>query len=184
MSELDDVVPEVVTDAKAAKREADRLRKRANRARERVRKEFKAQTTKAAEEQERMRRLFAATNFWQVQCAALKPEELKALTERSLSLWELHAAMADYLCGTDNTTQEDLLDTIAEVRVEWQHGLAPISFATQVETFWMTEAFQLTCSRNEASATFAKYGMLAGLPDTETTHAFVAKFCPDLKSVR
>src|SRR6266404_2984443 len=85
-----------------------RLRKREVRARE-----AEAKKAKQAEET-----YTSIEQYWQANRSKLTSEERQALEAREAYVLELEEVMREYIAGTDGTTEQDLADTIEEVKAD------------------------------------------------------------------
>jgi hypothetical protein len=171
--DLNDVIPEVGNkDPKKIKeREQARLRKQKQRQKE---KQEKEQAKEAAD----LSNYKTAVEFWAAQQAKLPPKELEKMLARHDDLLLLVDCMRDYVQHTlqeTGTTQQDLDDTIEEVREEMKKGEVLVEI-TLIERFWLDKPFfDAVLSQGGPTATFAGYGFLEALP-AHSIHDFQQKF--------
>jgi len=162
--ELDNAPAESLTPDQQKKR-ADRERKRAER---------KAAKDKAAQAEAAQRAEEAsetAEEFWQTQRAKLTQAERMKLEILDVEMREWSAVLQDYINGTDQTTEQDLADTVADVAtlVE-EHGECDTGFL-YVPKFWQDKGiFNAVIQRAQTIKKFRadeiaiRYGLLSTLP--------------------
>src|SRR5215469_12181561 len=127
--ELDNAPAESLTPDQQKKR-ADRERKRA----ERKAAKDKAAQAEAAQRAEETSE--TAEEFWQTQRAKLTQAERMKLESLDVEIREWSAVLQDYINGTDQTTEQDLADTVADVKALIQeHGECDTGFLC-VDRFW------------------------------------------------
>jgi len=104
--------------------------------------------------------------YWAAQRNALSSDELAQLTERHNFMLEIVDAMRDYLAGTNGTTEKERDEFVEEVKQEVKKkGMATMEI-TLIARFWENVDFmKQVVERGGPTATFAKYGLLTGIPD-------------------
>jgi len=144
--------------------------------------------------------------WWAAQRTTLDPETRAKLEKVHEEMLEWAAVMDEYVAdGLRRTTQQDLEDTIVDIRaLVAEHGLCDTGFVV-VPKSWADVVYQAAINRAQrvpqfrADEVFVKYGYYAALP-THVFEPFRAKFmtrkvelfrptyipqvCPDCAKVR
>jgi len=165
----EDSTPDAELSREQLQRKKLRDRKRRQREKEAQQKAVQAEAEKVTD----------VHSFWELQRrkAGITPDQLHQMIERQNEILDLAEVMREYLNGTDGTTPQDLEDTIDEVAEEVKaHGTAGTEII--LTDFWKPERkafFDLLVSRGDATANFARTGVLSGLPSS-VVHEFQQKF--------
>lgn len=168
-SAVEDALPFEKLNPEQQKRRLVRERKRKQRGGEKQERE-------AAKEAADLSSYKTAMEFWAAQQAKLPPKELEKMLARHDDLLLLADCMREYVqYGLGSTAQQDLDDTIEEVKQELKHGEVMIEI-TLIEKFWTNKPFfDEVVSRGGPTATFARYGLLEALP-AHSIHDFQQEF--------
>jgi len=173
---LEDQIPlEQMTPDQIRRKDA-RDRKRAARAEE-IRKAQEAAARKKEEADAQTLR-----QWWEVNRKKLTVEERERLVLVHGEMLGWVAVMDDYVNGIDGTTEQDLQDTIADIRaLVAEHGLCDTGFLV-VSKFWADKPlFEAVINRARnvpqfrADEVFARYGCYTALP-SHIFEPFRAKF--------
>lgn len=120
--------------------------------------------------------------FWEAQRTSLQTDELAKMLERQETVFDTLHWMEEWINGTYNVSPHDGLhyvgldegisDLLEDVG---KHGLVTMEI-TLIDRFWEdTQFFQRVVGRGEPTATFAKYGVLVGVPERRY-YQFAQKF--------
>jgi hypothetical protein len=170
-----DAAPTESLSLEEQKKRADRERKRAER---KAAKDAEAKKEAAQRAEEACE---TAEEFWHTQRAKWTQEERAKLEAIHAEMVEWVAVLQDYINGTDQTTEQDLADTVADVKALIQeHGECDTGFLC-VDRFWADPIFKSVISRAKsvpkfrADEIFARFGYFTALPSF-VLEPFRAKF--------
>jgi hypothetical protein len=131
---------------------------------------------KAEAEEQRLANL-TKEEFWNENRKSLSKKERERLEQRTEDILLLSAAMDDYVNGTDQTSQQDLLDTIEEVGEEVEKNGVCNLHTTLVEFWkpWEKNFFEAVVVQAGATETFIRYGYIDAIPG-HVFHRFQQRF--------
>ncbi len=131
---------------------------------------------KAEAEEQRLANL-TKEEFWNENRKSLMKKERDRLEQRTEDILLLAAAMDDYVNGTDQTSQQDLIDTIEEVGEEVEKNGVCNLHTVLVEFWkpWEKNFFEAVVAQAGGTETFIRYGYIDAIPG-HVFHRFQQKF--------
>jgi len=157
----------------------DQIRRKDARDRKRAQRELEKQA-KAKKEAAKQEEAGVTTlqSWWDINRSKLTTEERQKLEVVHQEMAEWCAVMGDYVNGTDGTTEQDLRDTIADIRaLVAEHGLCDTGFLV-VPKFWADKPlFEAVINRARnvpqfrPDEVFARYGYYTALRPTASSRS-------------
>jgi len=132
-----------------------RLRKREVRARE-----AEAKKAKQAEET-----YTSIEQYWQANRSKLTSEERQALEAREAYVLELEEVMREYIAGTDGTTEQDLADTIEEVKADISANGLCNSTVLVLPRIWSEQEADLRSHFSKPTLDLVTYGFYTAVTE-------------------
>jgi hypothetical protein len=156
-------------------RERNRINKQKQREREAVAKA--AQVLAEAKAQEAVEQYKTIQEWWDANRKTLRKEERRIMEGQHLQVLDMMLVMRDYVNGTDQTSEQDLLETVLEVKSMAAQGLVETAILA-IPRIWETseQAFRNQVeAKGGPTVVFMLYGYLTGLPSLPY-HEFRKKF--------